>query len=153
MLKLAVMYPELRYFVESLFRVGDVPGTSVLFIALGATVGQLIMVVVALLTLRTVAKGVAASLTRPMFEGFGAAILGGATSYGVLAFMGTLAPLTTLSTVFLEGAVAGIVGLAVAACVLSLLENQEFRDLTESLRRLTIKALAPHGALNDHADV
>ncbi|MEK7602090.1 MAG: lipid II flippase MurJ [Patescibacteria group bacterium] len=153
MLNLATNVPMVRYFVESLFRVGDVPGTSVLFIALGATVGQVIMGTVALGTLRTVAKGVAESLTRPMFEGFGAAILGGAASYGVLSFMGTLAPLTTLPSVFLEGAVAGMVGLAVAGCVLSLLENQEFRDLSESLRRLTTKALSPHGAINDHADI
>jgi hypothetical protein len=131
-----------------------VEGTNILFIALGATIGQLIMGVVALITLRTVAPGVAGSLLRPMCEGFGAAILGGAASYGVLSFMGTLAPLSKLSTVFIEGAVAGMVGLAVAAAVLSLLENQEFRDLIDALKRLSsTKVLRPHGALlDDRAD-
>jgi putative peptidoglycan lipid II flippase len=152
--KLAGTYPMMRYFVEALFRVGDVEGTNILFIALGATIGQLIMGVVALITLRTVAPGVAGSLLRPMCEGFGAAILGGAASYGVLSFMGTLAPLSKLSTVFIEGAVAGMVGLAVAAAVLSLLENQEFRDLIDALKRLSsTKVLRPHGALlDDRAD-
>jgi putative peptidoglycan lipid II flippase len=143
MLKLAAAYPFVRYFVEALFRVGDVPGTEVLFIAIGATVGQILMGVVALLTLRTVARNVAGTLVRPMFEGFGAAILGGASAYGVLTFTGTLAPLTRLASVFIEGAVAGIVGLVVAGCVLSLLENQEFRDLVESLKRISTKALRP----------
>lgn len=150
MLKLATIYPGFHYFVEALFRVGDVPGTQVLFIAIGATLGQVLMGIVALLTLKTVAKNVAKELVRPMFEGFGAAILGGAASYGVLSFTGTLAPLSLLSTVFLQGALAGMVGLLVAGCVLSLLENQEFRDLLESLKKLTgTKALKPSGLVLD----
>ncbi|MDB5195044.1 MAG: hypothetical protein JWO84_228 [Parcubacteria group bacterium] len=146
--QLAGTYPTLRYFVEALFRVSDVAGTNVLFIALGATIGQVLMGITALVTLRRVAPGVAGTLVRPVFEGFGAAILGGAASYGVLTFMGTLAPLTKLGTVFIEGTVAGMVGLAVAAAVLSLLENQEFKDLIDALKRITsTKALQPHGAL------
>lgn len=150
LLKLSVTYPQLRYFVEALFRVGDVKGTEVLFIAIGATVGQVLMGIVALITLRSVAPNVASSLLRPMFEGFGAAILGGASAYGVLAYTGTLAPLTSLWSVFLKGAVAGSVGLIVAGCVLSLLENQEFRDLVESLRKITTKALKPSGLPSEH---
>lgn len=154
LVRLATEYPMLRYFFESLFRVGDVPGTNILFIALGATIGQIILGIVALITLRTVAKGVAGSLVRPMFEGFGAAILGGAASYGVLTFMGTLAPLSSLSTVFFEGLVAGTVGLAVAAAVLALLENQEFHDLIDALKRITsTKALQPSGGEDERPQV
>ncbi len=126
---------------------GDVPGTSVLFIALGAVIGQLIMGIVALATLRSVTPGVAGSLVRPLLEGFGAAILGGAASYGVLTFIGTLAPLTSLPTVFLEGFLAGTVGLSVAAAILALLENHEFRDLIDALKRLSsTKVLRPSGS-------
>jgi putative peptidoglycan lipid II flippase len=150
LLKLAATYPVFRYFIEALFRVGDVPGTNILFIAMGFTVGQLIMGAVALLTLRTVAPGVAGTLLRPMLEGVGAAILGGAATYGVLTFMGTLAPLTKLSTVCIEGGLAGMVGFAVTASILALLENQECKDLIEALKKLTsTKALKPHGALLD----
>ncbi|MBA3789382.1 oligosaccharide flippase family protein [Patescibacteria group bacterium] len=148
MLRLSQTYPMFRYFVESLFRVSDVPGTSVLFIAIGATVGQLILCGVALATLRVVAPGVAHGLSRPIFDGFGAAILGGTAAYGALALMGNLAPLTSSITVFTQGAVAGMVGLAVAAAVLSLLENQEFKDLYSSLQKLrNSRALTPFGAV------
>ena len=149
MLQLAKQHAELRYFIEALFRVGDVPGTSVLFVALGATIGQILMGGVALFTLRTVAPGVAKTLTRPLFEGFGAAILGGAASYGVLTYTGTLAPLTNLSSVFLDAAVAGMVGLIVSGCILSLLENQEFRDLLQSLKKVSRSALRPSGLPTD----
>lgn len=148
-------WPMLRYFMEALLRVSDVPGASVLFIALGYTVGQFAMLAVALITLKAVAGGVARSLFRPLFEGLGAAIVGGTASYGVLAFMGNLAPLTHLGTVFAEGLIAGMVGLFVAGCVLWLLENQEFRDLLSSLRKLTsFKPLAPFSPvqIHDHPD-
>jgi putative peptidoglycan lipid II flippase len=144
MVKLAMTDVAFRYFVEALFRVSDVPGTSVLFIAIGATVGQLLMGSVALLTLRVVAPGVAHSLSRPLFEGFGAAILGGAAAYGVLLLMGNSGPATSLVAVFTQGAVAGMVGIAVSALILGLLENQEFKDLAASLQKIrNSRALTP----------
>ncbi|MEA2701395.1 MAG: putative peptidoglycan lipid flippase [Candidatus Parcubacteria bacterium] len=154
LLKLAWEVPMVRYFFESMLRVSDVPGSGILLIALGATLGQVAMAVLALLSLRQVAPGVARSLARPLFEGLGAAILGGAAAYGALALMGAIAPLTKVLIVVAEGAVAGIVGLLVAGTVLSVLENQEFRDLASSLRRMTTaKALQPHGAIiNDQTN-
>ena len=149
---LAREWPMLQYFVEALLRVSDVPGSSVLFIALGYTIGQFVMLGVALCTLKSVAPGVARSLVRPLSEGLGAAILGGAASYGALTFMGNIAPLTRVATVFAEGFVAGMVGLFVAGCVLVLLENKEFRDLIESLRKLTsLKPLSPYSSAADQS--
>jgi putative peptidoglycan lipid II flippase len=147
-LKASEAYPVFRYFVEALFRVSDLPGTAVLFVAIGATVGQLVMCVLALLTLRVVAPGVAKGLSRPMFEGFGAAILGGTAAYGALALMGNLAPLTSTILVFTQCAVAGTVGIAVSAAILMLLENQEFKDLYASLSKMrNSKALLPFGSV------
>lgn len=136
-------FPVARYFVETLFRVEDVSGANVLFIALGATIGQLVMGTLALLTLRTVAPGVARSLLRPMLEGVAAAIIGGAAAYGALTFMGNIAPLTTLFAVLAQGVVAGMVGLIAAASILVLLENKEFRDVYESLRKITSPKILP----------
>jgi membrane associated rhomboid family serine protease len=112
------------------------------------------MGVFALITLHRVAPGVSASLVRPMFEGLAAAILGGTATYGVLSFLGNLAPLTTLAYVFTEAALAGMVGLAVSAAVLALLANKEFKDLTDSLRKLKLSAaLKPSGpVLSDRTD-
>ncbi|KND47186.1 MAG: virulence factor [Parcubacteria bacterium C7867-004] len=152
-LALADAVPAVRYFVESLLRVEDVDGSGILLIAFGAAAGQIVTGILALITLRTVAPGVAHSLLRPMFEGLGAAILGGAAAYGVLSFAGNLAPATTLIVIFLEGAMAGMVGLTVAGAVLFLLENREFKDLIDSLKRMQVsKALKPSGAvLSDHS--
>lgn len=150
LLYLAQTYPMLRYFMEALFRVSDVPNTGILFIAAGATIGQILVCVVALMTLRVVAPGVANGLAKPFFDGFGAAIVGGAAAYSVLFLMGNLAPLTTFGAVLAQGALAGIVGFSVTSCVLILLDNKEFRDLYESLRRFTsVRAVLPQGAGSD----
>lgn len=147
----AQSFPEFRYFVEAMLRIEDAPAASVVFIALGATLGQIVMGVLALLTLRSVAPGVASSFARPLFEGAGAGIVGGAAAYGTLAVVGTISPLSTLLAVFTQGFAAGMVGLAVSASVLILLENREFKQLYESLRKKGPgKALQPSGTvLND----
>jgi hypothetical protein len=94
---------------------------------------------------------VARSLFRPLFEGLGAAILGGAAAYGTLSFTGALAPLTHLATVFAEGLIAGIVGISVAGAVLALLENQEFKELAASLRKITsLKPLPSFAPVSTH---
>ncbi|HWH07311.1 MAG TPA: lipid II flippase MurJ, partial [Candidatus Paceibacterota bacterium] len=148
LLYFASVYPIMTIFMEVLFRVEEVAGSSVLFVALGFTIGQLVMGVVAFITLRDVAPGVSRSLIRPLFEGLGAAVLGGSAAYGVLTFMGTAAPLTNLFMVFTQGFVAGMVGLIVSAAVLVLLENKEFRELYATLKKLTsTKALPPSGTI------
>jgi len=157
LLRLANTDSTVRFFFENLLRIEGVPGASILFIALGATLGQLVMAVIALATLSLVVRGVASRLLRPLLEGLGAAILGGAAAYGALALMGTLAPLTRLAIVVAEGTVAGMVGLFVAGTVLALLENREFHDLAASLKKLTstdraAAALTPYDPTNDRPD-
>ncbi len=150
LLHYAQAHPMVRYFLEALFRISDVQGSPVLFIAVGATVGQLIMGVVALVTLRTVAPGVATSLMRPLFEGLGAGIIGGAAAYGILGILGQIASLTKLYIVFAQGAIAGIVGIAIAGAVLAILENQEFRDLAASLSKIrSFAVLKPSARAGD----
>lgn len=145
---LATASPMARYFIETLLRVEDASGASVLFIALGGAAGQLLMGSLALLTLKQVAPGVARSLLRPMLEGVGAAIIGGSAAYGVLSFMGNIAPLTTVLAVLAQGLSAGMVGLIAAAAVLILLENKEFRDVFDALKRITsTKVLPPQSEL------
>jgi len=145
-------FPTIRSFMEVLLRVEDVPGTGILAVALGATLGQMVMAVIALFTLRKVAPGVARSLTRALGEGLAAGILGASAAYGVLSYFGTLAPLTTLLVVFAEGLLAGMVGLMVSAAVLALLANREFRELVDSLKKMSGRSLKPHAVIENTTD-
>ncbi|MCX6787491.1 MAG: hypothetical protein NTY93_03155 [Candidatus Kaiserbacteria bacterium] len=107
-------------------RVGDVPGTSILLIALAATFGQIFLVLLSLAALRSVSPGLACTLSRPFRDGSIAALVGGTAAYATLALLGGIAPLTTLAAVFTQGFIAGMVGITASALALYFAGNEEF---------------------------
>ncbi len=123
------------WFAEAL-RVGDVAGTSVLLLALAGTLGQILIALLAILSLARVAPGLASRLLRPLFHGTLATLVGGAVAYATLAAEGSVAELTTLFAVFTQGFIAGMVGLTASALTLFLLKNEEFYIAVGALGRL-----------------
>ncbi len=122
--------------LAALLRVSDVPGTNVLLLALAATLGQIFLAILSLVALRNVTFGLAQMLVRPLIDGGVAALAGGAAAYLTLMVEGDIAPLTTLLAVFTQGFIAGMVGLIAAAFALFLIENEEFRIVTNALGKL-----------------
>jgi putative peptidoglycan lipid II flippase len=139
--------------LAQVLRVGDIAGTSVLILALTGTVGQIAIMIMALIALRKVASGLSTMLLRPLFDGTLSAIAGGVSAYAVLAVEGGIAPLTTLASVFTEALVAGIVGLVASGLVLFLLGNEEFQIAIGAFRKLisrqgTAQVLVPSAEEN-----
>ncbi|MEK7604247.1 MAG: lipid II flippase MurJ [Patescibacteria group bacterium] len=122
--------------LATLLKVGDLQGTPILLLAFAATLGQLGLLGCLLFALRNVTPGLARTLLRPVIDGSIAALVGGAAAYGTLLIGGSIAPLTTLMAVFIEGALAGIVGLIFAALALYVVENEEFRIVFAALEKL-----------------
>ena len=122
--------------LASLLRVGDVHGTEILFLALATTLGQIFLLILSLIALRSVTPGLTKTLLRPLRDGFLAVLIGGGATYGVLSIEGGVAPLSTLLSVFTQGCIAGIVGLTVSALTLFYLENEEFRIVANALSKL-----------------
>ena len=117
-------------------KVGDIQGTSILFLALAVAIGQCFLAVLSLIALRSVAPGLARTLVEPLRDGIAAAVCGGGAAYLVLALEGGIAPLTTLVAVLAEGFVAGCVGLAVAAGILYIIGNREVRAIWSAFDKL-----------------
>jgi putative peptidoglycan lipid II flippase len=120
-------------------RVGDVAGASILLIALSATLGQLLIALLALFSLVRVAPGLSVLLVRPLLHGLVATVVGGAATYGMLALEGNVAELTTLLAVFTQGLIAGMVGLAAAALTLFFIRNEEFLVALLALQKLVVR--------------
>ncbi len=125
--------------LAAFLKVGDVRGTTILLLALSAILGQFFLVFLSLVALRSVAPGLSRTLLKPFLDGCVAAVAGGAAAYATLALEGGIAPLTTLVAVFMQGLVAGIVGLTASALALFLIENEEFRIVVNALVRLARK--------------
>lgn len=149
---LAIPNAGLPAWLASLLKVSDVHGTAILLIALAATLGQIFLVLLSLIALRSVSPGLATTLTRPLLDGTVAALAGGVAAYATLAFEGGIAPLTTLMSVFIQGFVAGIVGLVAAALALFFMENEEFRIVTNALGKLIRVPGASSGVLVPSAE-
>ncbi|MFA6969661.1 MAG: lipid II flippase MurJ [Candidatus Paceibacterota bacterium] len=122
--------------LAAFLKVGDVPGTAILLVALAATLGQIFLALLSLFALRSVSPGLSRMLSRPLVDGSIAALAGGLAAYATLVLEGGIAPLTTLLSVFLQGFVAGIAGLVAAALALYVVENEEFRIVVNALSRL-----------------
>ncbi len=129
LLWLSQVYPPLLYFFETLFRLDGVTGSSVVVIAFGASLGQCVMALLAVVALSREYPGFSGVVLHPFLQGMGAAILGGTTSYFIFAYLGGIAPLTTFAAVFTQSVVAGSVGLGVTVMVLVLLGNRELKEI------------------------
>ena len=124
-----------RTFIVTLLRVDDVPGAAVLMLALGYALGSIAEFAVAYLYFTRDFLIRAASIRRLVFESFGASVIGGAVSYATLTVTGNAININTTIGVFLEGALAGVTGIAVAVLVLWLLKNRELHEAWVAVRR------------------
>lgn len=135
---LVVLFQHSEFFralVESLLRVEDVPGTAVLMLALGITLGSIARFVVGFTFFVRDFKLAFRGLGRLLFESSSAAIVGAAAAYGMLRLFGPLLDTTTAVGILVQGAAAGITGLAATALILALLRNTELKEVIGALRR------------------
>lgn len=122
--------PALRFFIETLFRVGGVPGTPVLMIPL---VYSFAMLLVSVLFGYVFAKrfGFESRIWRTIGSSFAAAIIGSAGTYAVLQISAPLLPTTKFFGIFTQGFFAGLAGLAIWVFFLHLLKSDELREIRE----------------------
>lgn len=137
-LALASLFHEsqfLRYFIEALLRVSDLPGTTVLTLALALALGSIIECWVGLRWFcREFAVG-GRGLWRLFFQSFAAAVIGGACAYSVLVVAGSYFDINTALGVFGQGALGGVAGLCATAAVLWLLKNPELIEVGGAFTR------------------
>ncbi len=119
--------PLVRYFLESILRVTDVPGTSVLMIPLGYSVAMIgTAIVFAFLFSRDFGKDEHALAN--LATSISASVLGAGAAYGILTLLAPRLPLTTTAGLFAQGVAAGVIGMLVWAAVLILVRSQEFSE-------------------------
>jgi peptidoglycan biosynthesis protein MviN/MurJ (putative lipid II flippase) len=131
--------PLWRNFLESLLRVGDIPGTTVLMLALGYALGCIVQAAFGLLYFAKEFEMPLGPLRRLVFESFAASVLGGFIAYGALTLAGNYVDINTTLGIVLQGAAGGLTGLVVAALTLAALGNRELVETYGSLRKRLIK--------------
>jgi putative peptidoglycan lipid II flippase len=125
----------LRSFVESLLRVADLSGTSVLMLALAYSAGAFAQCAFGMYYFRRDFSISYANIKRLLFQSFGAAIIGGAAAYGTLSLVGAYIDIDTVVGIVTQGTLAGMVGVLASLIVLRLLKNRELAETISALRR------------------
>jgi len=124
-----------RDWVVALLRVDDVPGAAVLMLSLGYALGATAEFLIGYFYFVHDFGLSRARFGRLFFESAGAALIGGAFSYGVLSLSGSLFNINTTAGVFSQGALAGLAGGFITLVVLWLLRNRELSEVVAALMR------------------
>ncbi len=127
-----------RYFIESLLRVVDVPGTEVLMLPLAYSIGSLINAFVLIILFSRDMKMYGFNIkpiARTFLYSFGASCFIGLGAYMTLNIFVPLYDQSTFIGILLQGIVAGLVGTSVGLIILKLLKSQELDSAYVSIRK------------------
>lgn len=148
-----------RYFMESLFKVEDIAGAGVLMLPLGYSIGTLLNALALWIMFEfdfgdrwhkkskqniTNEHGAGATIERfpftskvlpTLFASIQAAVIGGFAAYLGLNLLDTAFDLGTLVGIFMQGFLAGILGIAAAATTFVILGNGEIGEIYTAMRQ------------------
>lgn len=122
-----------RTLLEELLRVSDIAGTEVLALPLAYTIGVLAQGALLLVLFRR-DFALRGALRRTVGESGAAALIAGFAAYGTLGVLDDMVNLMTFWGVFVQGFVAGVVGIIAAAMVLKIVKNREYGEAVRSIR-------------------
>src|SRR3989344_988324 len=129
-----------RYFVESLLRVDNVAGAEVLMLPLGFSVAQLVNAAIYWFYFARRFPTFSPVVSRTFFEIFSTSVIMGFVAYRSLNVFDKIFDLNTLSGIFFQGFLSGLIGIAVGLAVLILLKNKEIKEVWATLHHKIWKA-------------
>ena len=128
-------YDQYRYFIESLLRVEDIPGTSVLMLPLSYSLAVLLNAILFWVSFQKDFSRFSTALSRTLFQSLAASIVLGFAARQMLNVLDDVFDLNTFFGIFGQGLISGIVGIIVGVLVLRLLHSKELKEASISLHR------------------
>lgn len=122
-----------RYFISSLLKVEDLPGTAVLMLPLGYSIGTIINGVIHWIGFEKDFGGFSKEVSRSLFQNFSASVILGYVSYLGLNLFAPLFNTNTLIGIFFQGFFAGLLGIIAGIIVLLLLKNKELGEAAATI--------------------
>jgi len=134
-----------RDFVEAVLKVQDIPGTIVLMLPLGYAFGTLVNMCMHWYAFEVEYPKYSDLVFKTFFQTTGASIIMGFVAYRGLGVFGAFFDMDTFFGIFMQGFLAGILGLVAWLCVLYLLKSTELQDVWNTLHKKIwrAKVIAP----------
>ncbi len=124
-----------RNFMESILKVSGIPGTAVLMLPLGFTIGVTVNLIIHWIGFNYHFPSFSKPVLRTLFEVFSASTIMGFVAYEFLVVFSTVFNLDTLTGIFLQGFCSGIIGIISAIFILYLLKSQELSEVWSTLHK------------------
>ncbi len=129
-----------KFFMESLLKVSDLPGTAVLMLPLGFSVGLFINLIIHWWDFTYNFPTFSKPVLRTFFQIVGASTIMGFVAYVSLDIFDNYLNIDTLMGIFLQGFFAGVTGILSAVAVLYLLKSTELKEVWTTLHHKIWKA-------------
>jgi putative peptidoglycan lipid II flippase len=133
-----------RYFIESLFKIEGVPGSVVIMLPLGYSIGTIISMLVIWFSFSNDFKFSFNNIYRTWVQSISAAVIMGFVAYLFLNIFATPFDLNTLLGIFLQGLLSGLIAIVTGILILHLLKNVEIKEVTNILSQ---KIFKPRGVV------
>ena len=130
------VYLPFKYFIQSILRVGNLTGTSILMIGLAFSIGLIINFFLLWFYFKK-DFGVNVprqSISPTFFQSLTAAFFVGLVAYVFLGIFDKLFDINTFFGILMQGFLSGIAGVLSGVIVLKLLKNQEIKELENVLK-------------------
>ncbi|MDO8521242.1 MAG: lipid II flippase MurJ [bacterium] len=128
-------YSLFHYFSESLLRVSDISGTAILMLPLGYSIGMIANVLLLLYFLKKAFPLALSGVKKAFLHSFTASVVLGFAAYHGLRFFALVFDLETFWGIFLQGLLAGLLGIFAAIFLLRLMGNKELEEVRISLHK------------------
>ncbi len=128
-------YPMFRFFIESMFRVGDVPGAGVLMLPLGFSIGTILNTVVLWTFFERDFGSLTQKVGKVVFSSFSAGVIGAFAAYLALNAVDTYFDLNTFGGIFSQGAIGGVVGISITILVFKMLGSVELHEVWKMMHQ------------------
>ncbi|MEX0917101.1 MAG: lipid II flippase MurJ [Candidatus Paceibacterota bacterium] len=123
-----------REFFEVFLRVEGIPGTAVLMLPLGYSIGMTLNAVILFALFRQDFKRRSLVVLSSLWRSALAALLAGIVSYATLRVLDGFLDLNTFVGIFTQGFTAGVLGLISGGWLLYLVESKEFKEAFDSVK-------------------
>ncbi len=130
----------LLYFIESLLKVGDIDGTSMLYLPFAFSLGSMINLLLLYFAFVHRFGAFSSSFWRTSRHAFYTSIVAGFVAFHGLRFFVTFLDTQTVLGIFLQGLFSGVAGVIGGVLVLLFLKNEEIIDVARTLRKRFAKS-------------
>src|ERR1035437_3514133 len=133
-------WPMFQYFIQDLLKVSGQVGVGVLMLPLAFSVGTIVNTLLHWYIFNRDFPGFSRRFGDVFFQSLSSAVIGGYAAYLGLRFFNLFFPLTTTINVFMQGFLAGLLGIAVCAAVFIMMKNPEIVEVWHTLHGKIWKA-------------